>query len=173
MNPLPAIMALQPSHDLALRDIHLPPNPSWWPPAPGWWAVALLLLAILFAAVCAWRRRRRRGAWRHRALAQIDALASAHADDDAALAAGLHQLLRRAARRYEVAATQQRGEQWRQTLARVSADAATLDALMMLEQRMYRPLAAFDRCAALAATRRWLQAALRQAPQAGEGARHA
>ncbi|MBP6325901.1 MAG: DUF4381 domain-containing protein, partial [Dokdonella sp.] len=20
-----------------LRDIHLPPDPSWWPPAPGWW----------------------------------------------------------------------------------------------------------------------------------------
>lgn len=166
-------MALQPSHDLSLRDIHLPPSPSWWPPAPGWWALAVLLLAVLFAAVSAWRRRRRRGAWRYRALAEIDALATEHADDDTALAAGLHQLLRRAARRYEAAATQQRGEQWRQTLARVPADAATLDALMALEQRMYRPLAAFDRPAALAATRRWLQAALRQMPHGRREAPHA
>ena len=28
-----------------LRDIHLPPAPSWWPPAPGWWVLAALLAA--------------------------------------------------------------------------------------------------------------------------------
>ena len=27
-----------------LRDVHLPPDPSWWPPAPGWWLVVVLLL---------------------------------------------------------------------------------------------------------------------------------
>ena len=27
-----------------LRDIHLPPAPSWWPPAPGWWLLAFVLL---------------------------------------------------------------------------------------------------------------------------------
>jgi cbb3-type cytochrome oxidase subunit 3 len=173
MIPLPAIAMSPPSHGLTLRDIHLPPNPSWWPPAPGWWGAVVLLLALLCVVMFAWRRRRRRGAWQHRTLAEIDALAAEHADDDGALAAGLHQLLRRAARRYEAAATQQRGEQWRQTLACVSTDTATLDALMMLEQRMYRPLAAFDRPAALAASRRWLQAALRQMPEIGREARHA
>lgn len=30
-----------------LRDVHLPPDPSWWPPAIGWWLVALLILLAL------------------------------------------------------------------------------------------------------------------------------
>ena len=25
---------------LVLRDVHVPPAPSWWPPAPGWWLLA-------------------------------------------------------------------------------------------------------------------------------------
>ena len=29
-----------------LRDIHLPPDPSWWPPAPGWWMLAALVVTI-------------------------------------------------------------------------------------------------------------------------------
>lgn len=33
-----------------LRDVHLPPDPSWWPPAFGWWLFALLLLlAVIWA----------------------------------------------------------------------------------------------------------------------------
>jgi hypothetical protein len=45
----------------ALRDIHLPPSPSWWPPAPGWWVLAALLLAVFaWAARRALRVRKRR-----------------------------------------------------------------------------------------------------------------
>ena len=40
----------------ALRDIHLPGDPSWWPPAPGWWMLALLLVAAHLVLV---RRRER------------------------------------------------------------------------------------------------------------------
>lgn len=40
---------------LPLRDIHLPPEPSWWPPAEPWfWLLAGLLLALLL--LWAWRR---------------------------------------------------------------------------------------------------------------------
>jgi len=162
-----------PSPGLALRDIHLPPNPSWWPPAPGWWVLAVLLLILVCISVFVWRRHRRRNAWQRRVLDEIDMLAARHADDDAALATGLHQLLRRAARRYDATATQQRGEQWRQTLERVPVDVVTLDVLATLEQRMYQPLATFDRPAALAATRHWLAIALHRTPRVGKEAKRA
>ncbi|MDO1529082.1 DUF4381 family protein [Fulvimonas sp. R45] len=156
---------MRPPQPLPLRDIHLPPAPPWWPPAPGWWVLAALLLALLgtgFFFVLRWRRRR---AACRRVLAEVDALAARHAGDDAALALGLHQLLRRAARRYDAQAVHQRGEAWRRTLARVPVRAGVLDALLALERDLYRPQAAFDRDAALAATRAWLAAAWRRRPR--------
>lgn len=30
-----------------LRDVHTPPDPSWWPPAPGWWLLAAALLGLI------------------------------------------------------------------------------------------------------------------------------
>jgi hypothetical protein len=158
---------------LELRDIHLPPSPPWWPPAPGWWvlaAAALILLVVgTWWGLRLWRRRR----MCRRVLAEVATLQRLHADDDAALARGLHQLLRRSARRYERGAVQQRGNAWRQTLARVRVEPATLDRLMLLEQRMYQPLATFDRAAAVAATRQWLTAAWCRGPRGPEVSRHA
>ena len=41
----------------ALRDIHLPADPTFWPPAPGWWLViGLLLMIIALVSWQAWRR---------------------------------------------------------------------------------------------------------------------
>lgn len=143
-----------------LRDIHLPPDPPWWPPAPGWWALAALVVVTLL--VGAWlmhRRRVRRRQWQA-VLADVDALERAHGDSPQRLAAALHDLLRRAARRYDPQATHHRGDAWRRCLAAVPVDAATLDRLMALEQAMYRPGA--DIAGASEATRRWLAVALRR-----------
>lgn len=172
MNTVPvsapaSVRSIAPSADanaLVLRDIHLPPDPSWWPPAPGWWGLIGVLLLAIAAAVLLWRRRGRRDRYRARILAEIDRLTTA---DDAELAAGLHQWLRRAARTYAPDAIRLRGTAWRQVLAQVPVDDATLDQLLLLEQRMYRPIAAFDRDAALAATRRWMTLALRQRSKSG------
>jgi len=41
---------------LPLRDIHLPPQPSWWPPAIGWWLFAGLLLILIILALTLYRR---------------------------------------------------------------------------------------------------------------------
>lgn len=144
-----------------LRDIHLPPAPSWWPLAPGWWMLAALLLLSLVAAFWLRRRHVRLQRGRRLPLDELDKLAARHArdGDDAALAAALHQLLRRAARRHDAAAATQRGDSWRNTLARVTVVPSVLDRLAVLEQAIYRPRAEFDVPATLAAARDWLRMA--------------
>jgi hypothetical protein len=158
-----ALFALAPpATGPVLRDIHVPPPPPWWPPAPGWWVLAIVVLLGALAAIFWWRRRRRVHRRVAAVLAELDALAAQHAldGDDATLAAGLHRLLRRAARRRDAAAAHASGEAWRHLLAQVPTDASTLAALLVLDQAIYRPQP-FDQAAALAAVRRWLSAALR------------
>jgi hypothetical protein len=146
-----------------LRDIHLPPEPSWWPPAPGWWALLALLLVLSAVGIVWWRRRRRALRQRREVLGELERITQRHRRDGdaAALAGALHQLLRRVARQHDAQAAQQRGDAWRQTLARVPVDAATLQQLLALEQQLYRPPAAFDHAASVTAVRTWLQLALK------------
>ena len=33
---------------LSLKDIHLPPDVSFWPPAPGWWIMSVLFISSIF-----------------------------------------------------------------------------------------------------------------------------
>lgn len=148
----------------ALRDIHLPPAPSWWPPAPGWWLLAVLALAAMVAGGWLWRSRRLRRASEQALLVEVDTLAARLRDRPQQLAAGLHQLLRRAAMRIDPHAASCSGDAWHSVLARVAIDSATLDAVVALDAALYRPHAAFDADAAVAATRRWLLAAWRRPP---------
>lgn len=101
---------MTPNPPLQLRDIHLPPEPSWWPPAPGWWLLAALAVVLLIVVVRLLRRRwhaRRRMAV---LIAEFDAAAGL-ADPNARLAA-ISQLLRRAARLRDPAAASLQGEAW-------------------------------------------------------------
>jgi hypothetical protein len=167
--------AATPPSGPALRDIHLPPEPSWWPPAPGWWVLAALLLLAVLGAMWLWRRHRRALHQRLQVVLELDRLVLRHRHDgdQAALASGLHQLLRRVARRHDTFATQQRGEAWRQTLARMPVDAVTLDRLLALDQHIYRPLSSFDHAAAVIAVRQWLRLALKPAAWKRTAAEHA
>jgi len=146
-----------------LRDIHLPADPAWWPPAPGWWALAILLLMLLALAVWLVRRYRRSLRQRRQVFDELDRITLRHErDGDAAqLVMGLHQLLRRVARRHDAQAIRQRGEAWRRTLSRVPLDASTLEQLLALDQWLYRPPADFDQVSAIAAVRSWLRVALK------------
>ena len=169
---MPAAAASAPPHaepaGPVLRDIHLPPDPSWWPPAPGWWALLAIVLVMLLLSWWLLLRRRLRHAREAAAvaavLAEVDAIAHTHAAHPQRLAAELHQLLRRAARRYDPAATHHRGAAWRDCLAQVPLDTATLHRLTRLEDAMFRPTATAgtDIAAATDATRRWLVASLQR-----------
>jgi len=64
-----------------LRDIHLPPDPSWWPPAPGWWVLAVLVLAMLLAGAWLWRRQRRMARQRAQVLVELDRRRSSRAGE--------------------------------------------------------------------------------------------
>jgi hypothetical protein len=98
------------SPELQLRDIHLPPEPSWWPPAPGWWVLAILSLLAL-ALLARWVLRRRQARRRRaRLLAEFDSAAAI--GDPAARLAAISQLLRRAARLRDPRAAQLQGAAW-------------------------------------------------------------
>lgn len=52
------------AQQLPLRDIHLPPEISWWPPAIGWWILAALIPAIILLGVWIYKRITRRTAFK-------------------------------------------------------------------------------------------------------------
>lgn len=141
-----------------LRDIHLPPAPGWWPPAPGWWLLGGLLLLAMWLVARRWQRFRQRARRRAALMAMLDAVVDAHMQSPPVLAAALHDLLRRAARRLDPSAATQRGKAWRATLARVAVPEEAVDRLMQLDDAMYRPHAAIDGDALTAAVRTWLGA---------------
>lgn len=92
---------------LVLRDVHVPPAPSWWPPAPGWWLVfAALALAGFGIAAWYWLRHRRRRGW----MRWFDAMADGQ--PPAGQVAAMSGLLRRAARRADASADRLEGEAW-------------------------------------------------------------
>jgi len=163
----------QPQSDLVLRDVHMPPSPSWWPPAPGWWVLFGVVCLLLVAGFVLYRRWHEAHMRRQRVLAELQALAKQHGNDDIAYASSIHQLLRRAVRRYASDAHQLQGERWRAMLGRVPVDAATLDKLMTLDARMYQPRADFDRLGVQAAAYRWLEAAVRYEKAVAGRAGHA
>ena len=100
---------------------HAPPPLGWWPLAPGWWGLMVLLLALaMVALVVAWLRKRRQQPsvkrWQRaalRELAQLQAVSSPANNDDAHIARGVQQLLRR----YAIA------RYGRETVAPLSGDA--------------------------------------------------
>ena len=45
------------SANLPLRDVQLPPAPSWWPPAPGYLMIGGVVLLLLVVAAFFWWQR--------------------------------------------------------------------------------------------------------------------
>ncbi len=158
------MMAPPPAAGPVLRDIHLPADPAWWPPAPGWWLLAALVVVLLALLVWGLRRSLRTARVRRAVRDDLQRLRQRYQDDGdrAQLLAGLHQLLRRVARVHVPAAASQRGAAWFATLARVPVAAEVLVSLRQLDAALYQPQPALDPLLALAATERWLRAAMRR-----------
>ncbi len=158
-----------------LRDIHLPPAPSWWPPAPGWWLLAILTI-MLFVVVLRWLgRRRRQWRWRRGIQAELERIATRHeAQPDAVqLATQVSQLLRRASRLIEPQSVALRDEAWLEFLDRQLPPTRVADAPFrsgagrLLVEAPYRraddpATAAFDAHALLDLARGWLAHVLRR-----------
>lgn len=134
------------SANLPLRDVQVPPAPSWWPPAPGYLmigGVVLLLLAV--AAFFWWQRRRRRQRW----LQLFDQELASTADAAAELAA-IAGLLRRAARLAQPGSESLRDDAWWQ---RVDPQGTLPEARRsLLAEGAYRPRVDVNE---VAAVRRW------------------
>jgi hypothetical protein len=123
---------------LQLRDIHLPPEPSWWPPAPGWWLLAVLLLvSAVILTRWVWRRVRARRRLA-RLMAEFDAVAGL--GDPGARLVAISQLLRRAARLRDPRAANLQGEDWLRFLDQVDdGQPPTTDSWRILLNGPYQP----------------------------------
>jgi len=131
------------SANLPLRDVQVPPAPSWWPPAPGYLmigGVVLLLLAV--AAFFWWQRRRRRQRW----LQLFDQELASTADAAAELAA-IAGLLRRAARQAQPGSESLRDDAWWQRVDPKGTLPAACRSL--LAEGAYRPRVDVNDVAAL------------------------
>lgn len=102
---------MKPAWLAQLAPSHAPRPASWWPLAPGWWGLAILLVIAIAGALAWWWRRPVR--LRRAALRELKQL-EASAADDAALARGLQQLVRRfaVARFGRAAVAGLSGERW-------------------------------------------------------------
>ncbi|WP_295572614.1 DUF4381 family protein [uncultured Stenotrophomonas sp.] len=121
------------SATLPLRDVQLPPAPSWWPPAPGYLMIGgVVLLLILLLSLLWWKRRRRRQRW----LQAFDQELATVTDATAELAA-IAGLLRRAARQAQPGSESLRDAAWWQ---RVDPQGTLPDARRsLLAEGAYRP----------------------------------
>ncbi len=160
-----------------LRDIHLPPDPSWWPPAPGWWLLAIVVVVVIWQALRLLLRRLRLRRWRKRVQAELQHIADAYAAhaDRTLLVANLSQLLRRAARLLEPHAVALQGDAWLTFLdrqlppARAAAAPFHTGVGRALTDAPYRPasdpaLQDLDARALLDLVRDWLGAVLSRSP---------
>ena len=109
--------------ELNLRDIHLPPEPSWWPPAVGWWVLAIL--GLIAVVVCTrWALRRRRAERRLAAMLSEFDSTTAHGNTAQRLAT-VSELLRRAARLRDPQASLLQGAAWLHFLDGIDAIGTT------------------------------------------------
>lgn len=165
---LPAAPAAAPPGP-ELRDIHLPPDPSWFPPAPGWWLLAALLIAALVWIARRVLRRLRQRRWQAALQAEVERIAADHAThrDPRRATAEISQLLRRAAVWLDPPAAAYPGDQWLAWLDARGVAGFVDGPGQVLVDAPWRRAPEVDTDALFALTRRWLrQAFAKEHPRA-------
>lgn len=165
---LPAAPAAAPPGP-ELRDIHLPPDPSWFPPAPGWWLLAALLIAVIVWIARRILRKLRQRRWQAALQAEVERIAVDHASrgDPRRATAEISQLLRRAAVRLDPPAAAYSGEQWLAWLDARGVAGFVDGPGQVLVDAPWRRAPEVDTEALFALTRRWLtQAFAKEQPRA-------
>lgn len=161
---LPAAPAAAPQGP-ELRDIHLPPDPSWFPPAPGWWILAALLIALLVWLFRIVRKRVRKRRWLAALQAEVAHIATDHTahNDPRKTTAAISKLLRRAALRLDSRAAAYQGDEWLAWLdARGNTTDFTEGSGNVLIDAPWRRVPYVDVDGLLATTRNWLARAFAQ-----------
>lgn len=174
MSAMPA-SAPAAANALPLRDIHLPPAPSWWPPAPGWWLLAVLAVLALYFATRFVLRRWRARRWRARVHAALERIAASDAAqaDPVRTATEVSRLLRRVSLVLAPGAAALQGEAWLEFLdarlppAQAQAAPFRNGAGRLLLDLPYQPCATAsqaDSAVLLGLARSWLKAVLKSEP---------
>ncbi|MGH8123563.1 MAG: DUF4381 domain-containing protein [Rudaea sp.] len=149
---------MNPAAGPVLRDIHLPPPPSWWPPAPGWWLLAALSVGIaifIFLYVYKKIRRQRR---RRTLMAEFDRTVAAAHGDPPVLAAALSAFLRRLSLTDAPASAALSGNAWLEYLdKRIASDEFSAGVGRALIEAPYRAHTHYDAPALIALVRRTLR----------------
>ncbi len=142
-----------------LRDIHLPPDPSWWPPAPGWWMLAAIIVSALVWLFLWLRKRNRQHQWQRQIMAELDRIAADEAlrSDPPRFIGELSQLMRRSGRLVDAAAPSLRGLTWLAFLdAQLGGEEFSKGPGRILLDGPYQRQANFDADTVLVLVRRWL-----------------
>ncbi len=149
---------VNPASGPELRDIHLPPPPSWWPPAPGWWLLAALILALSIFTFLYLHKKMQRRRRRLALIAEFERVITAAGSDPPALAAALSGFLRRLRLREEPASAALAGEAWLRHLdSRIASDEYSAGVGRALIEAPFRAQAEYDAPALIALVRRTLR----------------
>ena len=140
-----------------LKDIHTPDPVGWWPPAPLWWLLALALLITLVWYLVRVVQKKRRRAYRQRALALWHELPQAAGGEQCQAVNAL--LKRTALHTYGEACAHLYGEAWLRFLDSTlpgDEQAFSSGPGRVLASGPYQPQPHYDSDALLALARRWI-----------------
>jgi hypothetical protein len=143
-----------------LRDVHLPDAVSWWPLAYGWWVLITLALFGITALVYYLVRKRKRNAYRHSAIKELNTVYTLwqKQNDVAAYLQSANAILKRSVLHFtkQQGIASQSGQVWLNSLARSASSELSVEFKNAFGSQVYRPNAEADIILVHNEIRNWL-----------------